>query len=151
MGPRLSSPLQASFRPDLFQASLFQLEKLAQGRKQAEGMVFGERAGAELSSGIRGDVWRRAELQQAGLSGEGEEKPLESLRTLSHHGKTELVSDLDAWKLLQQVDAAPRVPPSPPHAAPGERADAQRDPKAMAAAAPSGGGGARHQPQLHVA
>lgn len=29
MCPRLSSPLQAAFRPDLFQASLFQLEKVA--------------------------------------------------------------------------------------------------------------------------
>lgn len=37
MCPRLSSPLQASFGPDLFQASLFQLEKLLQGIKQAEG------------------------------------------------------------------------------------------------------------------
>lgn len=28
MCPRLSSPIQASFWPDLFQASLFQLERL---------------------------------------------------------------------------------------------------------------------------
>lgn len=29
MCPRLSAPLRAAFRPDLFQASLFQLEKVA--------------------------------------------------------------------------------------------------------------------------
>lgn len=52
--PRLSSTPQTSFCPDLFQASLFQLEELARGRKPAEGPVFGGTVGAGLSAGIWG-------------------------------------------------------------------------------------------------
>lgn len=96
MCPRLSLPLQASFWPELFQASLFQLEEPARGRRQAKGMVLGAGAGAGLSSGMHGDIWRSAEQGcsgQAGLGGEGKKKPLESFRTLSHCGKTDLVGD----------------------------------------------------------
>lgn len=53
---------QTSFCPDLFQASLFQLEELARGRKPAEGPVFGGTAGAGLSAGIWG---RRLEKHRA--------------------------------------------------------------------------------------
>lgn len=59
-------------------------------------MVFGEREGAGLSSGICGDVWRSTELPRAVLGGEDGKKPLESLRTLSHHRRTDLVGDSDA-------------------------------------------------------
>lgn len=70
---------------------------------------------------------RRAELQHEGLCGEGEKKPLESVRTLSRHGKTDLVGDSDARKFSHQVEAALQVPTSPLHMASGNITDGRTE------------------------
>lgn len=74
-------------------------------------MVFGKRAGAGLSLGIHGDVWRST---QQSCGSESEKKPLESLCTLHHCRETDLVGAADAWKLTHQVEAAAWISTSLP-------------------------------------